>query len=140
MLHLHLLDWFFLIFHAVLVVFNIIGWAFRRTRRLNLITLTLTGASWLLMGIWYGIGYCICTDWHWQVRRALGYRDASDTYIQFLVERLTGIVPDATLTKNVTAAGFLLALTLSIVLNARDARLLRHVEDRVPDAEVLHKG
>jgi hypothetical protein len=136
---LHLLDWFFLLFHTTLVVFNMVGWAFPRTRRLNLITLGLTAASWLLMAKWYGLGYCVCTDWHWQVRRALGYHDQSSTYIQFLVERIFGFIPDLGLTKNVSATAFVLAAALSVWLNIHD-RLLRHVKDRVPDAEVSHEG
>ncbi|MEZ0325763.1 MAG: DUF2784 family protein [Fimbriimonas sp.] len=140
MIHLVLLDWFFLTFHTALVLFNMIGWAFRRTRRMNLISLAVTAASWTLMARWYGLGYCVCTDWHWQVRRALGYHDHSSTYIQFLVERLCGFVPNLTMTKNVSVAAFLVAATLSIYLNIRDCRLLRHVKDGVPDAEVLHEG
>jgi hypothetical protein len=122
LLHLVLLDWFFLLFHTVLVVFNMVGWAWRKTRRLNLITLGLTAASWLLMAKWYGLGYCVCTDWHWQVRQTLGYHDRSSTYVQFLVERLTGTVPDLTLTKNVSAVAFILAAILSIALNILDNR------------------
>ncbi|HSI72846.1 MAG TPA: DUF2784 family protein, partial [Fimbriimonas sp.] len=117
------LDWFFLIFHSVLVIFNITGWALARTRKLNLITLLLTGISWTAVGMFYGrIGYCVCTDWHWSIRRQLGYHDRSSTYIQFLVERTVGIVPDLFWTQVVSATAFLIALTMSIVLNIRDAR------------------
>jgi hypothetical protein len=133
--HLHLLDWFFLLFHSALVVFNMVGWAWRRTRKLNLLTLGLTAASWLLMARWYGLGYCVCTDWHWQVRRALGYEDQSSTYVQFLVERTLGFVPELTLTKYVSAAAFCIAGALSIALNVRDARLLRKVKNGVADAQ-----
>lgn len=72
MLWLRLLDVAFFAFHTVLVLFNLLGWVWRPTRRWNLITLGVTACSWFVMGLWYGIGYCICTDWHWQVRRELG--------------------------------------------------------------------
>ena len=55
-----------------------------------LFTLLATAASWFVMGIWYGIGYCLCTDWHWQVRQQLGYQDDSPTYIHLMIKLLTG--------------------------------------------------
>ena len=36
------LDLGFLVFHAVLILFNLIGWAWSKTRRLHLLVLTLT--------------------------------------------------------------------------------------------------
>ncbi len=119
---LHALDWFFLLFHTLLCVFNVTGWAWRKTRRWNLVCLGLTAASWLLMGIWYGIGYCICTDWHWQVREALGHQTEAKTYIQFLVQRLTGYLPGSEITQRITGVAFVCASILSLCLNYRDFR------------------
>jgi hypothetical protein len=116
-----LLDWFFLLFHTSLVLFNMTGWVWRRTRRLHLVTMGLTAASWFLMGYWKGVGYCVCTDWHFQVREALGYKTQADTYIQFLVQKMTGYLPEYGLTRAVSAAAFILAAVLSIALNWRDA-------------------
>jgi hypothetical protein len=31
------------------------------------------------------MGYCFCTDWHWQVRRQLGYID-NGSYIELLFQ------------------------------------------------------
>ncbi len=84
------LDGFFFTFHAVLVLFNVFGWIPTKTRRLNLACLTLTAVSWFLMGLWKGVGYCILTDWHWQVRRALGIHDPDGSYIELLIRKLTG--------------------------------------------------
>lgn len=47
-------NWFFILFHTALVVFNCIGWAWKKTRRLNLISLGLTMVSWFVMGLWNG--------------------------------------------------------------------------------------
>jgi hypothetical protein len=66
------LDVFFLVFHASLILFNLFGWMFRKTRVWNLVTLLLTGLSWTLLGIFYGFGYCPFTDWHFQVLEELG--------------------------------------------------------------------
>jgi hypothetical protein len=116
------LNYFFFAFHTVLILFNILGWMFHKTRRWNLLTLLLTGASWFILGIWYGWGYCFCTDWHWDVRERLGYIDHSSSYIHFLVLELTGIDVPKELVDDITVAVFFFALIMSLVLNARDFR------------------
>ena len=114
------LNAFFFVFHTALILFNVLGWISRKTRRLNLVTLTLTGLSWGLLGIWYGFGYCPSTDWHWQVRRQLGYDDMPRSYIKFLIDALTGIDVAPQLANVGTLVVFLLALGLSGYLNAQD--------------------
>ena len=112
---------FFLVFHTVWMLFNCVGWAWRRTRRWHLITTGLTAASWFLVAWWfnYPIGYCLCTDWHWQVREKLGYpRDYSYTHFLFL--ELTGIDVSARLSDRVTGGVFLLTTVLTLILNIRD--------------------
>ena len=84
------LNYFFFCFHTALIFFNTFGWIFCKTRKWNLITLLLTAFSWFVLGIWYGWGYCFCTDWHWSVRRHLGYTDKENSYTQFLADKLTG--------------------------------------------------
>ena len=59
-----LLDIFFVIFHSVLIAFSLAGWIWRKTRKAHLAVLSLTMISWFVAGIWYGFGYCPCTDWH----------------------------------------------------------------------------
>lgn len=122
---LRVLDVFFLVFHTALVLFNMTGWAWKKTRRWHLITMTLTSLSWFVMGLRYGVGYCICTDWHWQIRRALGIHDQDSTYIQFLVRVLTGWRPDDGLVRSVTGAAFSAVLILTVGLNLRDRRTSR---------------
>ncbi len=117
-----LLNAFFFLFHSGWIVFNLLGWAWKKTRRWNLITLALTGLSWFGLGIWYGWGYCPSTDWHWQVRRALGYTDMPRSYIQFLLETLTGMDLEARLVDALTMICFLIALLLSTYLNIQDYR------------------
>lgn len=114
------LNYFFFGFHTSLILFNIFGWAFRRTRRYNLATLLLTGFSWFVLGFWYGWGYCFCTDWHWNVRRHMGYSDQTDSYIHFLLIKVTGINFPLPLVEYVTGIVFFTSLLLSIGLNLRD--------------------
>jgi hypothetical protein len=116
------LNYFFFIFHTMLIIFNTFGWIVKKARRLNLISLLVTAISWFGLGMWYGWGYCFCTDLHWMVRQHLGYHDTTNSYIQFLILKLIGINPPQHLTDIVTASVFFLSLTISIIFNVKDYR------------------
>jgi len=116
---LKILDIFFFTFHTIIVLFNVFGWLIPRWRLANLIVLSLTAFSWFILGIWYGWGYCICTDWHWQVREMLGYHDLSPSYIHFLILKMTSVDLSVTLVNTATTIGFFSALAISIYLNMR---------------------
>ena len=117
------LNYFFFIFHTAFTLFNVFGWMFRKTRKLHLVTILLTAFSWFVLGIWYGWGYCICTDWHWTVREHLGYHDQQRSYIHFLLLKLTGVNFNETMVENATLIGFLLSFILSVWLNVKDFRI-----------------
>src|ERR1035437_5076752 len=115
-----LLDIFFLIFHTFLIFFNLFGWILKRTRKLNLIALSLTGASWLFLGLIVGtLGYCPLTDWHFKILEKLGKTDLPYSYTKYLADRLTGLDINASLVDNATLYTFLAALLISITLNLR---------------------
>jgi len=114
-----ILDIFFFTFHTVVVLFNIFGWLIPRWRLANLIVLSLTAFSWFILGIWYGWGYCICTDWHWQVREMLGYHDMSTSYIHFLILKITNVDLSVSLVDTVTTIGFFSAIAINTYLNVR---------------------
>lgn len=114
------LDYIFLVFHSVYTLFNIFGWIWQKTRVVHLITLLLTLFSWLLMGIWYGLGYCFLTDWHWDVRTALGKPPDSSSYIHFLIRETTGLDFPAPLVDGGVVVVFSVCFLLSIGLNLRD--------------------
>lgn len=116
---LKFLDIFFTVFHTGLVIFNLFGWIWKKTRRLNLICLLLTAGSWALLGIFYGFGYCPLTDWHFSILTNLGYTDLPTSYLSFLFTRLTGLPIDQSLVDTLTLWGLVLALILSIYLNFR---------------------
>ena len=117
---LRLLDLFFLIFHTILIFFNLFAWIFRNTRKLNLIILTLTGASWFILGIFYGIGYCPLTDWHFNILEELGHTNLPNSYIKYLADRLTGLDFNPDMVDNTTLILFFIALVISTYLNIRD--------------------
>lgn len=116
------LDKFFFVFHSLIIIFNLLGWAWEKTRKVNLIVLLLTAFSWFILGIWYGLGYCFCTDWHYQVRMNLGYFNMPSSYVKFLIDSLTGFDVNAKLVDILTLTLFLLALIASIFTNVRDWR------------------
>ncbi len=84
----------FFVLHTLLMGFNMAGWAWKRTRLYHLVAVLLTAFSWFILGAYYGWGYCICTDWHFQVRRQLGYPEAGSSYLQLLASELFGISMD----------------------------------------------
>ena len=116
------LNIFFFVFHTAFTLFNVVGWMLRKTRKIHLVTLSLTAFSWFVLGIWYGWGYCFCTDWHWEVREKLGYSDHSRSYIHFLILQLTGVNFDPSTVENLTLVIFLLNFVLSLWFNVRDRR------------------
>jgi hypothetical protein len=114
------LNIFFFAFHSILILFNLFGWILKKTRLLNLISLLLTLGSWVILGIWYGWGYCPCTDWHWKVRMELGYYDMPASYIKFLADTFTGMDWNPVLIDTLTAVLFAAALSSSAVINLKD--------------------
>jgi hypothetical protein len=47
-------------------------------------------ASWFVLGAWYGVGYCLLTDWHWDIKRQLGEVNLPNSYIEYCLARFTG--------------------------------------------------
>jgi hypothetical protein len=119
-----ILNYFFFIFHTVLILFNCFGWIVPRLRKWNLIVLLLTAISWFVLGIWYGWGYCVCTDWHYAVLRDMGQTNMSVSYIHFLLLEVTGINFSERLVDIATAVVFFVSLSISLWLNIRDYRRL----------------
>ena len=111
------LDHFFSIFHGSLVLFNLSGWAWQKTRRIHLATISLTIFSWSALGIFYGWGYCPSTDWHWQIKRQLGETDLPKSYVKYYADKLTGSAWDPLFVDAAVVTLGLLALALSCWFN-----------------------
>jgi hypothetical protein len=112
-----ILDYFFIVFHTALIFFNLFGWLSKRTRMANFISLLLTGASWGLLGLFYGLGYCPLTDWHYQILHQLNMHNMPDSYILYLLQRMAGISVNKTLIDLFTLMFFLIALCCSVFFN-----------------------
>ena len=116
----HILDYFFLVFHFALILFVLFGWIWKRLRVYNLILILLVFASWTLLGIWYGFGYCPFTDWHWQVLRELGQTGLPSSYVSYLFQRILNLELSQTFVDWLTGGLAVLAFVLSLIFNVRD--------------------
>lgn len=110
-------DYFFLIFHTLLILFNLFAWLWKPLQRWHFIVISLTFASWFILGIWYGWGYCPFTDWHWDVLREKGVSDLPNSYITYLIQRYFGADPSPDLVEYGTVGFAFLALVISIKVN-----------------------
>ena len=119
------LDVAFVVFHSALVAFNLSGWIWKRTRRLHLVVIGTTVLSWFGLGIFYGWGYCPCTDWHWDVKRRLGETDLPASYVKYYLDAVTGLSWDVLVVDVMVLGLGLGALGVSVWLNVRDYRRKR---------------
>lgn len=124
-----ILDVLLLAVHTLLVGFNALGWAWRGTRRLHLFTIAATLLSWFGLGVVYGWGYCPLTDWHWQVKRALGETRLPASCVKYYLDRITGVAWSPALVDALVIGTALGALAVSVLLNVRDIRRARPDRD-----------
>jgi hypothetical protein len=95
----------------------------------NLVTLLLTGSSWLFLGMIVGVpGYCPFTDWHFRVLEKLGTTRLPNSYLKYLFDRITGLDIDSVLVDRVTLIVFVAAFALSVSLNLRDKILSKRTK------------
>ncbi len=114
---LQALNIFFTFLHLFIIGFNLLGWAFKSTRKIHLFVVSATVASWFILGIWYGIGYCPITDWQWQVKEELGERNLPNSFIKYFADKMSGLNIDAGLIDILTAAGFAIAVLMTCYVN-----------------------
>lgn len=112
-----LLDMLLTILHLLIIGFNLLGWIWPRTRRWHLVCIGCTAGSWLLLGIWFGLGYCPVTDWQWDVKAQLGEKDLPASFIKYFADRISGRDIPAEVIDLATAAGFALAAGMSVYVN-----------------------
>lgn len=84
-----LLDNLFLWLHIVIILFNLFGWIWIRTRKAHLWVMMITIFSWLVLGLKFGIGYCFLTDWHWTIKRQLGETELPASFIKYFLDKYT---------------------------------------------------
>jgi ABC-type multidrug transport system permease subunit len=124
------LDILLTIVHLAIVAFNLFAWIPRKTRKAHFISILLTAASWFLLGIWFGMGYCPVTEWQWNVKEKLGERNLPDSFIKYFADKFTGQDFDPGFINTVTAVCFAAAAVLSVYVNFFRSTKLKHATRR----------
>jgi hypothetical protein len=120
------LDVLLTIVHLSIVLFNLFGWIPKCTRKAHLISLALTAASWFVLGIWYGMGYCPFTEWQWRVKEELGEKNLPNNFIEYYLEKITGHNYSPGFVGTLITVCFLVAVILSMYVNFILPRLKRN--------------
>lgn len=102
--------------HLFVIGFNLTGWVWRRTRRLHRWVVGATAASWLVLGMRYGWGYCFLTDWQWQVKQRLGETGLPASFIKYFADKVTGQDFAPGLVDAITAGVFAVLVLLTIAI------------------------
>ena len=114
---LRLLDIFLTILHLAVVLFNLFGWLPKATRKAHFVSIILTASSWLLLGIWFGAGYCPLTHWQWNVKAKLGERNLPENFIEYFAEKIANHDFETSLVSMLIIVFFSLAALLSVYVN-----------------------
>ncbi|RFZ90401.1 DUF2784 domain-containing protein [Mucilaginibacter conchicola] len=120
---LQLLDILLTLVHIVIIGFNLLGWIWKRTRKLHLFCVAITAGCWLILGIWYGIGYCPVTDYQWRIKEQLGEQNLPGSFIKYMADKITGRDINSDLIDAATGLGFLLAVIMAVYFNFISPRL-----------------
>lgn len=101
--------------HMGMVLFMLTGWAFRGLLLAHRIMLALIWGSWLGLGVYVQfLGYCILTDWHWQLKEAMGEYGMPPAYIEYLLWQLAAPDLPDTLVAYGTGGAFVVLTFLSL--------------------------
>lgn len=100
--------------HYLIIGINVLAWIPEKTRKLHLITISITFFSWIILGFWKGLGYCFLVDWQWDIKRKLGETDLPYSFIQYQLEYVFGIDVNPALTDWVTGLVFVFAILIAI--------------------------
>lgn len=103
--------------HLAVILFNLFGWIPPKTRRAHFVLVVLTAASWFVLGLWFGIGYCPLTDWQWDVKRQLGEANLPGNFVEYFAESLSGRDFDSGFVDLITGISFILAAVMSVYVN-----------------------
>ena len=119
---LHLADISLYVMHLSIIVYSLIGWAWRRGRRAHLIFVGVIFACWFGIGLafGYGFGYCPLTDWHWQVKVQLGTTSYTALPNSFIKHDWDGALPwtiNPLAADILTFAAFFTSVAITIYVN-----------------------
>lgn len=100
--------------HLAVIAVNLTGWTIPALRGITLWVQGFTVASWVGLGVLRGWGYCPLTDWHWQVKRALGESDLPSDFVTYLLVRVAGLPVDETFVQGLILGSFAIAVVAAV--------------------------
>ncbi len=110
------------IFHIGLILFFILGWICKRTRKVHYLLVIIIATSWFLLGLFYGFGYCFLTDIHWRVKMLLNEENLPISFIKYILDKITGKDFNEIWVDYITLAVFICVLIISTFLYIKDKR------------------
>lgn len=116
-MNLIVLDYLLTFIHFLIIGCNLFAWIWVKTRKLHLYVVGVTLFCWIVLGFWFGIGYCPITDWQWQIKRELGESNLPNSFVKYQLDRITGKSFSDTTVDLVTLVSFLLAISCSVKVN-----------------------
>jgi len=114
---LRFLDILLTFVHLFIIFFNLFAWIPKITRKAHFVFVVLTAASWFILGIWFGIGYCPFTDWQWRIKERLGEKHLPQNFIEYFAEKISAYDFAPELVNTMTAVCFALVAAISVYLN-----------------------
>jgi hypothetical protein len=75
--------------HACIIFFTVFGWLLPSWRLAHFVWVLLTLASWYVLGIWMGMGYCPITDLHWTIKEKLGKGRPQCNFIYYWLTKVS---------------------------------------------------
>ena len=118
-------DILFYVIHLALIISCLGGWAVPRVRTAHRYLMATILSSWFLLGLKFGIGYCVLTDWHWQIKDKLGQSDLPNSFIKHILDQVLPFGISNRAVDILTLVAFYGALLATIVVWWGDRRRAR---------------
>jgi len=99
--------------HIAVIVFNLFGWVKPSWRKAHFLVVCLTLFSWLILGLWFGFGYCFLTDIEWDIKRDLGEKNLPGSFVAYLTNNVFGMELSRGVVDGLTLGLFVPAVILS---------------------------
>lgn len=122
MFWLKIIDICLTVLHISLILFFILGWIYKRTRKVHYLLVIIITISWFVLGLFYGFGYCFLTDIHWRVKMLLNEENLPISFIKYVLDKMTGKDFNEVWVDYITLSVFVCVLIISTSLYIRDNR------------------
>ena len=117
-LHLRLLDLLMHALHLSVIGFFLVGWLLPSLLLWHFLLSLSILFSWLVLGYFFGFGYCLITDLQWRLKASMGEQPETPYYVKYMLNRCGGAHVPAHLSDAVTTWLFFGVLIVSTGLMA----------------------